>query len=184
MNQIKTQYKSQGVAPDGSPFLTVKQSRGYYEYSERPGMDSIAFILYDFNENLFGLIHESKPSLDERMNELAMMTTAFGGSIDVDLPYREICQKEVLEEAGYQVPLNRIYSIGTTLVSTQMSQLCEGFLVDITGISKTHLAEYETSDDIEFSRNRVVWMTDVDLLKNSDWKSIWIVARAHYKGLV
>ena len=40
-------YESIGKAPNGEPFLSVKKARGYYEYSERPGMDSIAFILYD-----------------------------------------------------------------------------------------------------------------------------------------
>lgn len=173
-------YQSIGKAPDGSPFLTVKQARGYYEYAERPGLDSIAFILWDWNTQKFCLIKESKPPLDERFNELSLRTTAFGGSIDTDKTYKEICCIEVLEETGYKVSSNKIHSVGTTMVSTQMSQLCEGFLVDVTGLEKTYKAEYEDSKYGE----TIVWLTYEDLLANDDWKSIWIVVKAHYKGLL
>ena len=184
-------YESKGKAPNGEPFLTVKKARGYYEYSERPGKDSITFILYDEDTNQFGLIYESKPPMDERMGEKVMMTTAFGGSIDMEHTYQEICKIEVLEESGYDVPLDRITSVGTTLVSTQMSQLMEGFLVDVTGIKKTHQAEYEVSseeqdakDPDEFNRNRVVWLGSEEVMQNDDWKSIYIMFKAIAADLI
>lgn len=186
--ETKIQYESEGKAPNGEPFLTVKQARGYYEYSERPGKDSIAFVLYDSSLGLYGLINESKPPMDERYNKLVKMVTAFGGSIDMDKTYQEICQTEVLEEAGYDVPLDRIQTIGKTLVSSQMSQLCEGFLVDVTDIKKTHRTEYEQpmtdeqaqKDPNEFAGNGTVWLTKDEVLMNNDWKSIFIIAK--YKG--
>jgi hypothetical protein len=180
-------YESQGKTPAGDPFMTVKQARGYYQYAERGGQDSIAFILFDANVQKFALILESKPPMDERMQEEVKMTTAFGGSIDMgdDVTYREICQTEVKEESGYVVPLENIFDCGKTLVSTQMSQLCNGFLVDVTGIEKTEIAEYETKDkNDEFNGNEVRWLDASEVMENNDWKSIWIMAKAISLGVM
>lgn len=112
--------------------------------------------------------------------------------IKSDTTYQEICQTEVAEEAGYEVPLSKIHSVGKTLVSSQMSQMCEGFLVDVTGIEKTLEAEYEKKDSDEqnekdhneFSKNRVDWF-DVDELMNvNDWKSIWIWTKTVVSGKI
>lgn len=189
-NTAEIVYESKGKAPNGDPFLRVKRARGYYEYSERPGKDSIGFILYDGNTRKFALIYEAKPPLDERMETKVMMTTAFGGSIDMEHSYKEICKVEVEEEAGYEVPMEKIHSVGKTLVSTQMSQLMEGFLVDVTNIEKTKATEVETfneegsRDPDEFKHNRTVWMNEEELLSNSDWKSIFIMTKAKYAGII
>ena len=186
--ESKEKYSSKGKAPNGEPFLRVKQARGYYEYSERPGYDSIAFILYDNAIKKFALINESKPPMDERFNDSVKMTTAFGGSIDMEKSYKEICKTEVLEESGYDVSLDRIHSIGQTLVSTQMSQLCEGFLVDVTSIKKTHQAEYEMNENEdkndEFIGNSVRWFNADELMNNNDWKSIWIFTKSVYTDII
>jgi hypothetical protein len=178
-------YKSKGVTPMGHPFLTVKRARGYYEYSERGGVDSVAFILYDSDTTKFALIYESKPPRDEIEQMEVNMTTAFGGSIDMaeNMSYKEICQIEIREESGYIIPLTKIHSVGKTMVSTQMSQMVEGFLVDVTGIQKTEKTEdeHETS---EFKTNKVLWLDADDLMDNNDWKSIWIFTQAVYKKIV
>jgi hypothetical protein len=189
-NKPEIMYKSKGKAPNGDAFLTVKKARGYYEYSERPGKDSIAFVLYDDNTKKFALIYEAKPPLDERMDTKVMMTTAFGGSIDMEYSYKEICQVEVREEAGYDVPLNKIHSIGKTLVSTQMNQLLEGFLVDVTNIDKTLKTEVEMFNEEDsrgldkFNYSRIVWMNEQEVISNSDWKSIFIMTMAKHKGII
>lgn len=188
--KTKSQYKSKGKTPDGNPFMTIKQARGYYEYAERGGIDSIAFILFDRQKDRFALIYESKPPRDEIEGHEVKMTTAFGGSIDSTHTYQQICQIEVLEEAGYQVPLERIHSVGKTLVSSQMSQMCEGFFVDVTNIEKTHKAEYEsvpegTSEkETEFVGNNIKWLSANELMINNDWKSIWIFAQAVHKNIL
>jgi hypothetical protein len=179
-------YESNGKTPNGKPFLTVKKARNYYEYSERGGQDSIFFVLYDRDTQKWALINESKPPMDEREGKRVHMTTAFGGSIDMDghTP-QEICQIEVLEEAGYVVSLEDIIFVGKTLVSTQMSQIAYGYFVDVTGIKKTHKTEFEVNvstdqkekDATEFSENSVIWMTDNELIGNSDWKSIFIFTK-------
>jgi len=171
-------YESEGKNLAGEPFITVKRARGYYEYAERGGMDSIAFILYDRHTDKFGLIFESKPPIDERFGENAHMLTAFGGSIDCDKSLKEICQMEVAEEAGFEVPLENIHSVGMVLVSTQMSQMCHLFYVDVTGIEKTLTAEYENTE--EFNGNFVSWVTQDEIMVLRDWKAITIVAKVPY----
>jgi len=188
-NKATIKYQSKGKTPAGDPFMTVKVARKYYEYAERGGQDSIFFILMDKNydgsgETKYCLINESKPPMDERFNKEVRMTTAFGGSVDMDCSLEEICQTEVKEESGYEVPMDRIGFVGDTMVSTQMSQLANGYLVNVTGIEKTCKAEYESkpistlADPTEFSGNSVVWMSVQEVLNNGDWKSIYIVAKS------
>jgi len=180
-------YKSKGKTPNGDPFMTVKKARGYYEYAERGGQDSIAFILFDADTRKYGLILESKPPMDERMGKEVKMTTAFGGSIDMgeNVTYKDICQTEVKEESGYVVPLENIHFTGETLVSTQMSQMCHTYFVDITGIQKTEVAEYEIKDkNNEFNGNEVRWLNYDEVMKNNDWKSIFILSKAIYMYLI
>lgn len=189
---IKTLFKSKGKTPAGDPFFSVKEARGYYVYGERGGKDSIAFILYDRDENKFCLINESKPPLDETYNTKARMTTAFGGSIDTHGTYKQICDMEVWEETGYDVNLDRINFVGKTLVSTQMSQECHLYLVDVTNLDKTGIAEHEEvvtpeqacKDADEFVGNSVHWLTREEVLRNSDWKSIFIITKAEFLNLL
>lgn len=182
-HKAQKMYKSQGKTVDGNPFISVKKARGYYLYAERGGVDSIAFILFDNKSKKFGLIHESKPPLDERMNKKVHMTTAFGGSIDSLNSKKEICLTEVEEESGFEVTLDRIHEVGTTMVSTQMSQMCTCFLVDVTGLEKTKDAEYEIHLD-KFNGNAVKWFTISEVMDNQDWKSVYIVMQSIYKEII
>ena len=179
--KAKIKYSSKGKTPDGKPFMRVKEARGYYYYAERGGLDSVAFILFDNKSKKFMLINESKPPLDERFNKRVTLTTAFGGSIDSENTPEEITQTEVLEETGFEVGLDRIHYTGETMVSTQMSQMCKLYLVDVTNLKKTKQAEYEKP---EFKENSVHWMTYSELLENQDWKSIFISTRAIYKEII
>ena len=159
-----------------NPFMTVKKARGYYYYAERLGVDSLFFILYDGEIGKYCLITESKPPLDEVSDAFAMMTTAFGGSIDMPgKTKREIVQQEVLEEAGYDIELDRIIGVGATLVSTQMSQIAHGYVVDVTGIAKTHTTEGE--DPESNCDGMPLWLTMKEVIANSDWKGIFCVVK-------
>jgi hypothetical protein len=180
-HEAKVLWESKGKTPAGDPFFSVKEARGYYVYGQRGGTNSIAFVLKDGDK--YGLIYESKPPLDEEYNEKHMEITAFGGSIDMDKSYKEICQTEVLEESGYDVSMDRISDVGKTLVSTQMNQLCYGYLVDVSGLeageteSDIYNAEQEAKDSDEFKHNKVIWFSFDELMDNNDWKSIWIVTK-------
>lgn len=184
-------WESEGKNSLGAPFLSVKRARGYYVYAERAGKDSIAFILWNQATQKIGLIFESKPPLDETFDTKMMKTTAFGGSLDMpEKSLAEICQLEVMEEAGYFVDLKKIFTVGTTLVSSQMSQGVVGFFVDVTGLTpgKTETEFFneaqEEKDPDEFKHNKVVWMTVEELFDNNDWKSIWIFSKMYYTSNV
>jgi len=183
-NKAEVIWQSKETTPDGKSFMTVKKARGYYYYAERGGVDSIAFILFDGER--FALINESKPPMDERENKKVRMTTAFGGSVDMDASFEDICKIEVREEAGYDIPLENIKNVGSVLVSTQMSQMCHLFLVNVQGYPKTEIAECEQEiskeqlekDPEEFAGNSVVWMSKEEVFQNPDWKAITIIAKA------
>ena len=185
VNKYKAEvlWQSEELNHNGDPFFSVKKARGYYVYGERLGINSVAFILFDNKTKKFCLINESKPPMDETSKELVKMTTAFGGSIDSVHPEQQICQTEVLEESGYKVPLDKIYPTGSTLVSTQMSQMCITYLVDVTGIKKTHKAEHEEDND-DAGQNSVHWFSFNELVDNSDWKSIFIATQAIVKNII
>ncbi len=173
---IKAQmmWQSPETTPNGDPFLTIKKARGYYYYASRGGIDSIFFILWDKDKNKFGLIEESKPPLDERYNTKVTAITAFGGSMDMGpgITSLMVTSTEVMEETGYVVPYENIQYAGETMVSTQMDQMATGFLVNVTGLVKTMIAEYEAS-----GIGGIIWLSYEELLENSDWKSIFIAAK-------
>lgn len=186
--KAEVMYESSGKTIDRNPFITVKKARGYYEYVERGGIDSIAFILLNRKNNTFGLIKEAKPPMDEIMGRRVQMITAFGGSIDSKKNPFEICQEEVKEESGYVVSIeNNIHYVGKTLVSSQMNQMCWLFLVDITDIKKTEKAEYELQKEKDIKENgqdEVIFMDYDSLMSNMDWKSITIYSLAKHQNII
>ncbi len=192
MKKTEILWESEGKNHNGDSFFVVKKAREYYVYGERVGVDSIAFVLYDRNIDKFAMIYESKPPMDEKFQKEVRMWTAFGGSVDMDATKKEIAKVEVLEETGYEAPLNRVHFIGETLVSTQMNQMCHSFLVDVTDIEKTSIAEYEkelsdhqaSKDPNEFIGNKVEWFSMDEVLDKNDWKSIFIITKAKQKGLI
>ena len=133
---------------DGGFLKVHKAPVGKYFYSERKGVDSVAFILFDKETKKFGLTNEQKPPLFKRFDNNEMfVVTAFGGSIDTlsESEYMEkqsydqilvgqgVVIREVKEEAGFTVnPLNVTY-MGTYMVSTQSNQLCHTYIVGVNG---------------------------------------------------
>ncbi len=183
-------WESEEKNEQGEPFLTVKKARKYYIYSQRAGTDSIAFILIDNDLNLVGCISESKPPFDERFNEKHMGITAFGGSIDKDLSYIEICKEEVLEESGFYVDIDRITYEGETIVSSQMNQVCHCYSVDITGLKSgdteadifNSILEQDAIKDVdEFKHNKVVFKTPDEVMNTGDWKTIFLYTKMKYR---
>ena len=188
-HEPKLLWESEAKNPNNNePFLSVYQARDYYAFAQRAGTDSIAFILVDGATEKLGLIYESKPPMDKKFNKKSMMTTAFGGSLDMEgKDPLEVCRIEVLEEAGYDVGVSNITYVGKTLVSSQMNQMCECFIVDVTGLEagKTE-ADLKNEDQMnkdpdEFIHNKVIWMGISELMNNNDWKSIFIFSKYYYK---
>ena len=89
-----------------------------YQFAERKGVDSIAFICYDKKTGIYTINREATPPLG------IFLPRAFGGSLDKEKPMKEVVLAEVLEEVGYNVSLSQIKKVGKAFVSTQMNQYC------------------------------------------------------------
>lgn len=138
-------------------YLTLKVSAEGYEYVERKGKDSVAFILTDGTK--YGLTHEFKPPLQE------WLITAFGGSIDRDTNLRDLVIAECLEETGYSV--DGLEFMGKHFVSTQMNQYCYLFLVYVS-VKKDVVRK--TLDAIELKAT-TIWLDEMQILDIACWKA-------------
>jgi hypothetical protein len=174
-----------------TPFIKVKEAKTEkYFYSERKGVDSVAFILNDNISGSFGFINERKPPLDERISEdidipfkeeEAFLETAFGGSNDgINMEeyfkmneeerishFKKTVIAETREEAGYEITEENIEFVSKVFVSTQQNQFCYLFLVDITG-KESFEPEYENSTE---AKSNVVWKTLDEAFETQDWKA-------------
>lgn len=119
-------------------FLTFKKTKEGYEYAERKGKDSVAFVLYDTQRQLVCLRNEYKPPIE------AWVLGAFGGSLDKKLSPLEIVREEVKEESGYTA--KKITFVGKYFVSTQMNQFCYLYAVEV---DSTKVVKPSTRDVLE-----------------------------------
>ncbi len=159
-------------------FLQIKENDGYF-YAERLGVDSIAFVLFDANKDRVGLIREFKPPINK------FLVTAFGGSLDKDVPMEQIVEEEVREEAGYTGAI--IHSLGKMFVSTQMNQFCHLYIVDVT---KAKFVGRDPQTKLESSAS-VYWIESHDsnsaekLVKTIEcWKAFTILFKASLQGAI
>ena len=161
-------------------FLNIKEVTDHdlrctaYQFAERKGVDSVAFICYDKEKGLFLINKEATPPTG------GFMLRAFGGSIDKSKPYEEIVRDEVLEEAGYKIPPSKIKLVGRSFVSTQMNQFCYLFIVFISDDKKTARHpenECEALASLE-------WRLENEIMDGEDWKAITIIEKAKRKGLL
>lgn len=165
---------------NNNKFLRIKEADNFgqsYYYAERLGVDSVAFILLDSNRTegrTFGLVKEYKPPIEQ------WMETAFGGSIDKEIPVDEILMEEVVEEAGYEVGAADIYNLGKVFVSTQMNQFCHLYLVDVT--NKEFVGRRPENESEAMCE--VVWKSPDEIINGPDWKATTILVKALDANLI
>lgn len=160
-----------------NPYLNIKEADNFgspYYYAERLGKDSVAFVLYNstkFNSgqpDYLGFIKEFKPPIQE------YLVTAFGGSLDKDLSKEKIVIEEVREEAGYEVSDNDLVHIGKYFVSSQMSQFCDLYIVQVTEDQFVGKEPENLSEEMA----EVVWLDpSQDVFNLADWKGYVIVSK-------
>lgn len=136
-----------------------------YQYAERLGVDSVAFICYDKKTNKYLLNEEYTPPTNE------FLIRAFGGSIDKNKTKVKIVIDEVREEAGFDVKEEDVVSLGRAFVSTQMNQYCYLYLVNV---DKTNQKERHPENAIE-AMAKTKWLTEDEIVNGEDWKAITIV---------
>ena len=162
-------------------WLKVKRSGGFV-YSERKGIDSVAFILIAMNaadERRIGLIHEYKNPIGRFLN------SAFGGSIDDEKFHddlRTLVKEEVVEESGFEVGIESIEYHGKVMVSAQSNQFCHLFSVEV---DKLKQGDKTTTNPAE-QRDSLTWITMREVPDLEDWKAQAIILRRMMKrnGLV
>jgi hypothetical protein len=175
---ITTSWESPGKNQMKVPFMSVKMwesGNSKYYFSERAGVDSVAFIFYDEQADLYGVINEFKPPLNSYLD------TAFGGSLDSpnkSLP--EIVIAEVREEAGFEVTNNNIVSLGSVMVSTQSNQMCNLYMVLI---NKEKQLSLQPENEME-SLATVKWIRRNEIYTMQDWKTITIFTKYEHRNTV
>lgn len=161
-------------------FLNIKEvvdrSNGIsgFQFAERRGIDSVAFICYDIDAEQVLLNSEQKPPIDK------FVLGAFGGSMDKDKEPIDIVIGEVKEEAGFVVTKDDIRFVGKVLVSTQMNQYCYLYLVFV---NKDKQGEREPENLIEASAT-ISWHNIKEVYKLEDWKPITIISLAQAQHIV
>lgn len=163
-------------------FLNIKQvadeEHGVkaYQFAERLGKDSIAFVCYDKETGLVLLNHEFKPPVGQ------FIITAFGGSLDKEKDLKTIVKEEVREEAGFEVDFKDIVDLGSVFVSTQMNQYCRLYLVYV---DKKMQKERMPENYVEKIASLIWWpINDAFYGELQDWKAIIIIAKAEKEGLL
>lgn len=161
-------------------FLNLKEVRDDnmgcrgYQFAERKGVDSVAFVCYDESTGEYIINKEATPPTGEFLNR------AFGGSIDKKISYDEIVKAEVLEEVGYKVPMTRIKLVGRSFVSTQMNQYCYLYLVKVSEGQKTKRCPENATEAL----SKPIRLTEDQIVGGDDWKSISIIAKARKLGII
>jgi hypothetical protein len=146
-----------------------------YQFAERRGKDSVAFICYDRTERRFLINNEFTPPTGK------FNLRAFGGSLDKpDKKAWEIVQEEVEEEAGYKVNEENIEYVGKCFVSTQMNQECFLYLVFVDASKKT--ARIPENPIEALAKPTLINFRGI--LDNDDWKAIAIVMKAVDKRIL
>lgn len=152
-----------------------------YQFAERKGVDSVAFICYNSKVNpdndtygKFLLNKEYTPPTNE------FHFRAFGGSLDKQKSMIDIVKDEIKEECGYEVVEKKIHELGKVFVSTQMNQYCYLYLINILGAKNTGR---KPENKIE-AMAETVWRKEEEIINGDDWKSISIIQKARQKGLL
>jgi hypothetical protein len=145
-----------------------------YQFAERRGVDSIAFICYDKTSNKFLLNKEATPPVGQ------FLLRAFGGSLDKDITHEEIVKVEVEEEAGYNVDIKNIIKLGKCFVSTQMNQYCHLYIVFVSDRNKTKRKPENECEALA----ETVWLCEESVIDGDDWKSIVIINKAKKVGII
>ena len=139
-----------------------------YQFAERLGVDSIAFICYDQNNKKFIINNECTPPIGK------MLKRAFGGSLDKVTDKEKIVKAEVEEEVGYNVLSSNIHYVGKSFVSTQMNQFCYLYLVFVTDKNKTERKPENESEAI----SHPIYVSEDEIEEGDDWKAITILTKA------
>ncbi len=146
---------------------------GRFYYTERKGVDSIAFVLFASNiedTKRIGVVKEFKRPIEEAR------LTAFGGSIDHEKYYDDLCSlviDEVIEESGFKITKSQIEYYGKYFVSNMMNQHCHLFGINVD----KYLQGLKTTNNPAEMESIITWLTLPEAMELEDWKTIVIITK-------
>ena len=174
--RIKTETSSTELFSTPNDFLKILKAPNHnFYYTQRKGIDSVSIVLVHEETLNIGLTRESKPPFSERENvPLAFKLTALGGSLFdmvdtqeyLKMPEEErvkivqlTTQKEVLEEAGYDVPLENV-KVGKKVVFNSMSN--EYVYLCVVMVNDSHKVPPTPQNHLE-SLATIEWISEQEL---------------------
>lgn len=157
-------------------FLKILKAPNHnFYYTQRKGIDSVSIVLVHDETLEIGLTRESKPPFSEREGvPLAFKLTALGGSLFDMVDTQEYlkmpeegrvkivqltAQKEVLEEAGYDVPLENV-KVGKKVVFNSMSN--EYVYLCVVLVNDSHKVPPIPQNHLE-SLASIEWLSEEEL---------------------
>lgn len=187
-----------------SKFVAIKQREDImYQYAERLGKDSVAFILFDKEKTTpFGMTVERKPPMDFRAQEEqyiseinqievnekgeVFLPTAFGGSNDQqsEIPFEAMSKEDVISHMKNivvgEVREEGGYNIDPSrvkFISTEFvsTQQNQMCFMFIVDITGIPFDKTDPENEME-AMARTVWASKETIFAGSDWKSKVIVA--------
>lgn len=174
MKTIKqlTNYKFLNIKEVCDPEFHVNR----YQFAERRGVNSVAFVCFDQESEQFLLNKELKPPIGK------YILGAFGGSFDKNKNPSDIVIDEVKEEAGFVVAPDDVEFVGKVLVSTQMNQYCFLYLVFV---DKKNQREREPENNVEKLAS-TEWnsLDNTMIYQLEDWKPVTIIAMAQARNII
>jgi len=140
-----------------------------YDYVQRVGKNSVAFLLIDTSrkERPLQVLSQYSTPHDRFIHG------AFTGSIDKDLPLKGIVVEEVQEEAGYDVGEERIHYISSEPVCGNSNEIVHLFIVDITGLKQ----ELKQPENIFEANTQRTFLSPEEIRNSCEWKAQLISLR-------
>ena len=137
-------------------WIAVRETPRGFQYLERKGRDSVAvFLLRKSGKNLAQyevLIRQQPLCVDntEINGMLKLFACPITGAIDEGESPEECANREVYEEAGYEV---QVILLGEYIVGTQTNEVCYLYYADVTDIEPGE-ARQDGSYHESISRNQ------------------------------
>ncbi len=83
--------------------------------------DSVSVLLWHRDKKAFVIVKQFRPAVLNANKHNGMMYELCAGIVDKDIPDIEIAKEEVLEECGYDIPLQNIKKISTFFTNVGVS---------------------------------------------------------------
>jgi 8-oxo-dGTP pyrophosphatase MutT (NUDIX family) len=132
---------------DGGWLKVKKTPRGYL-YSERKGRDSVAILLYRWAETpginkIVEVLVRMQPlpvrnnQVNDDIEDVDLFACPITGGIEEGEDIKACAAREVEEEAGFTIPIDKMYHVMSYYAGTQTNEEVHCFIADVTGLTSS-----------------------------------------------